>query len=333
LILIPNAKLYETWESEIKNHTENFDCVLYDKKLKNEIKRNTIVISTLGRMRDHPIANNWIYVVIDECLSVQNKEALHTEEALRQIMSSQYGVLLLSATFFRSRFDKLYYMLKMLRTGLPLDIRYLDTILSETIVCNTFDTGRTWYVTEHKLYLSDAMQKKYDTVIETNKKKTDEEKYSMLVKFITDNCNYIDYFNQTIKKLEKERKDSKILIFTKSKEEAEKLAESNPNIGLYPDINKKHVCGSINAISHGINNLVGFDTILMRPCNFDVLPQCKGRLDRPGQKNKNLYLEYIYLDKTIEIAGMYKIALGNNFYDNYVLPLAEFYKIAIEGKI
>jgi hypothetical protein len=335
LILIPNAKLYDTWETEIKNHTDGFDCVLYDKKLKNDIKRNTIIISTLGRMRDHPIYNNWIFVVIDECLSVQNKEALHTEEALRQIMASQYGVLLCSATFFRSRFDKLYYMLKMLRTGLPLESKYLDTILSDTIICNTFDTGRKWYVTENKLYLDNKTQKKYNNIIENNKNKTDEEKYGLLTKFISDNCNYIDYFNDTIKNIsnDKNRKKSKILIFTKSKDEAINLAESNKNIGLYPDINKKHVCGSINSISHGINNLVGFDTIMMRPCNFDILPQCKGRLDRPGQLNTNLYLEYLYLDKTIEIAGMYKIAMGNNFYENYILPLSEFYKIAIDGVI
>jgi hypothetical protein len=333
LILTPNARLYDTWESEIKNHTQNFEYILYDGKLKKEIKRNTIVISTLGRMRDHPISNNWIYVVIDECLSVQNKEALHTEEALRQIMSSQYGICLLSATFFRSRIDKLYYMLKMLRSGLPLDHRYLDTILSESIICNNFNTDRTWYSTEHKLYLDNAQQKKYDSLLEKHKNKTDEEKYSILVKYIHDNCDYVSYFNQTIKKLEKERKDCKILIFTKSKNEAEKLAESNKNIGLYPDIKQKHVCGSITELAHGINNLVIFDTILMRPPNFDILPQCKGRLDRPGQKSKNLYLEYLYLDKTIEIAGMYKIAMGNNFYENHILPLAEFYKIAIEGKI
>ena len=249
------------------------------------------MISTLGRMRDHPISNNWIYVVIDECLSVQNKEALHTEEALRQIMSSQYSTLLMSATFFRSRIDKLYYMIKMLRTGLPLDNRYLDTILNESIICNNFNTDRTWYVTEHKLYLDDKQQKDYDKLLEKHSRKTDEEKYSILVKFIYDNCNYVDYLNSTIKKLEKERKKCKILIFTKSKNEAEKLAESNKDIGLYPDIEHKHVCGSITELAHGINNLVGFDTILMRPPNFDLLPQCKGRLDRPGQKSKNLYLE------------------------------------------
>jgi hypothetical protein len=245
-------------------------------------------------------------------------------------MSSQYGVLMLSATFFRSRFDKLYQMLKMLRTGLPIDSKYLDTILNDTIICNTFDTNRVWYVTEHKLTLSVEMQKKYDLLLENNNKKTDEEKYGMMVKFINDNCDYISYFNEKIKNLEKERKNTKILIYAKSKKEAENISQHNDNIGLYPDIAKKHVVVSYCDGTYGLNNLVEFNTILTRPPPPDNIPQMKGRLDRPGQKNNKLYLEYMYLDKTIEIAGMYKISMANNFYDNYILPLAEFYKIALE---
>jgi Mimiviridae putative helicase len=332
LVLTPNITLYDTWKNEIEKHTSGFEYILYDgKKLKNNIQRNTIIISTLGRMRDHPINNNWIFVVIDECLSVQNKDALHTEEALRQIISSQYGVLLLSATFFRSRFDKLYYMLKMLRTGLPLDSKYLDTILNETIICNTFDTNRMWYVNEYKLYLTPIQQKKYDNLIEINKKKTDEEKYGILIKFIADNCDYVGYFHDRIKELEKNKKNCKIVIYAKSKQEAEDI--STKTIGLYPDISKRHVVGAYSNMTVGVNNLTEFDTILTRPPNADAIPQMKGRLDRPGQKNKNLYLEYIYLDKTIEIAGMYKIAMANSFYDNYILPLSEFYKIALKGKV
>jgi hypothetical protein len=331
LVLTPNDKLYDTWKDEINKHTDNFDCKLNTcKPLKKSIKRNSIVVSTLGRMRDHPINHNWIFVVIDECLSVQNKETLHTEEALRQIMSSQYGVLMLSATFFRSRFDKLYYMLKMLRTGLPLESKYLDTILNETIICNVSETNKSWYTTEHKLYLTDKQQKKYSELLEVNKKKTDEEKYSILVKYINNECDYIKYFHDKVKELEKQRKDCKILIFTKSKKEAEEI--SNDEIGLYPDITKRHVCVSYANGTYGLNNLVEFNTLLTRPPAPDNIPQMKGRLDRPGQKAKDLYLEYIYLDKTIEIGGIYKIAMANNFYDNYILPLSEFYKVALNGK-
>jgi hypothetical protein len=163
--------------------------------------------------------------------------------------------------------------------------------------------------------------------------KTDEEKYNILAKFIYDKCDYIKYFNKIIEKIEKERKDSKILIYTKSKKEAEDLSNSNKNIGLYPDITKRHVVGSITEISYGVNNLIDYNTILERPPQPDIIPQQKGRLDRGNNKNKNLFIEYLYLDNTIEIAGMYKIAMANNFYDNYILPLSEFYKIAINGKL
>lgn len=42
---------------------------------------------------------------------------------------------MMSATFFRSRFDKLFYMLKMLRSGLPEVKDYLDCILNESMIC------------------------------------------------------------------------------------------------------------------------------------------------------------------------------------------------------
>ena len=45
----------------------------------------------------------WDLVVIDECLSIQNDTALQTMEAWRQVASSRAGVLMLSATFFRSQ--------------------------------------------------------------------------------------------------------------------------------------------------------------------------------------------------------------------------------------
>ncbi len=43
-----------------------------------EIEANSIIITTLARNREHPIMNSWILVVIDECLSVQNRGALQT---------------------------------------------------------------------------------------------------------------------------------------------------------------------------------------------------------------------------------------------------------------
>ncbi len=50
----------------------------------------------------------------------------------------------MSATFFRSRFDKLFYMLKMLRSGIPEEHDYLDAILNESMVCFIEENGRKW---------------------------------------------------------------------------------------------------------------------------------------------------------------------------------------------
>ena len=48
------------------------------------IDGNSVVTSTLARVREHPFAKSaWDLVVIDECLSVQNYTALQTAEAWR----------------------------------------------------------------------------------------------------------------------------------------------------------------------------------------------------------------------------------------------------------
>ena len=76
LVLLPTTQLYKTWKDEITKHTKNFHIIEQKQngKLTDKIQFNSIVISTLARMREHPIDCNWILVVIDECLSVQNKD-------------------------------------------------------------------------------------------------------------------------------------------------------------------------------------------------------------------------------------------------------------------
>jgi hypothetical protein len=70
----------------------------------------------------------------------------------------------------------------------------------------------------------------------------------------------------------------------------------------------------------------------MRPPAPDLLPQIKGRLDRHGQKNKELYITYIVLSNTIEEASLDRLNLAQNFYKNHIMPLSEFYKLAITYK-
>ena len=153
----------------------------------------------------------------------------------------------------------------------------------------------------------------------------------LLNKYIYDNINYTKYFEERIKEIENDRPNCKILIYARSKEEADKM--TSKNIGRYPDITKKHVVVSYSEGTYGLNDLVIFDTILTRPPNPDALPQMKGRLDRSGQKASILYLEYILIKNTIEEALLIRLDVANNFYNSHIMPLAEFYELAVTSSL
>ncbi|AYV78965.1 MAG: DEAD/SNF2-like helicase, partial [Edafosvirus sp.] len=331
LVLLPTTKLYKTWNDEINKHTEGFDVIEQKANgfLNKMPKQNSIVLSTLGRTREHPLDYPWQLVVIDECLTVQNKDSLQTESAWRQVACSQFGTLMMSAGFFRSRFDKLFYMLKMLQSGLPEKIEYLDTILSECIVCNISENSRKWITNITKYKLPNELRIKYDKIASQNK--AYEKLYIELTKFLYDNCDYISYFINKIKKLEEKDEDCKILIYAKSKEEANAIAECG-KINRYPDMssNYKHTVVSYNEGTYGLNDLVSHNTILMRPYLPDLLFQMKGRLDRPGQQKDILNLEYILIENTIEEAWLYRLEMAQNFHNKFIMPLAEFYELAVK---
>lgn len=329
VVLLPTEKLFDTWKTEIQKHTKGFHVIeqYANGKLTDDINLNSIVITTMGRCRDHPIINSWLLTIIDECLTVQNKEALQTEEAWRQSSYSQFGVLMLSATFFRSRFEKMLYMLSMLNTGLPETSDYLDTILSESILCNLGESQRKWIVNTNEIFLDKIKQKQYDEISLKYSEIGFEKVFHLLDKFIRDNVNYIKIFEQMIDSIIDKKKNAKILIYASSKEEANNVSKIK-NVGRYPDIKKTHVVVSYAEGTYGLNNLVEFDTILTRPPEPDKLPQMKGRLDRPGQKNDILHLEYVLIKNTIEDVYLYKLEVANNFYGQHILPLAEYYKMA-----
>lgn len=341
LVLLPNEKLYKTWEDEIKKHCKNVNYIIQtskgtlekynvsnNKMDNNDIDINSIVITTMGRCRDKPISNNWLVVVIDECLTVQNKQAQQTISAWKQVLCSQYGVIMLSATFFRTRFEKLYYMLKILQTGLPENKEYLDTILAESIVCYLSKNNRKWIVNFNRNKLPTNEREQYEII--KRKNITSDKMYTELSKIIHSN-NYVQYFKKVINQLDSKKEiNHKCLIYAKSKEEVEEIANSIENVGIYPDIYKKHVVISYNDGVYGLNNLIEFNTIVTRIPYPDLLPQMKGRLDRPNQKSNMLYLEYILLADTIEEGHLLRLELNNNFYRNYIMPLSELYDIAIK---
>ena len=289
--------------------------------------RLRFLITTMGRMREHPIHHLWFQVIIDECLTVQNKDALQTKEAWRQSMVARHGVYMMSATFFRSRFDKLYYMLKILRTQLPETKEYLDTILANTIVCNIPVKGREWKEDIHGYKLTSSLQEKYDKVRNNSTKLRSAEKiYIELTSFISEHVDYIKLFEKTLTALPVGRR---CLVYSKSRTEAEKIAKRIKSITRYPDKSGKHVVISYTEGTYGLNDLTGYNTIVTRPPEPDKLPQMKGRINRPGQKEDILYLEYIIIKNTIEEASHLRLQLANQFHNSHILPLAEFYQLAI----
>ena len=59
------------------------------------------------------------------------------------------------------------------------------------------------------------------------------------------------------------------------------------------------------------------------------MPQMKGRIDRPNQKDNVLYLEYFIIENTIEEASLIRLDIANNFMNAHIMPLAEFYDLAL----
>jgi len=332
VIMVPSTKLYKTWVDEINKHTNGIHVVtqnangsLSDKNGEiDDIQFNSFVITTMGRMREHPLEYPWQFVIIDECLTVQNKDALQTCEAWRQTICSQYGVLMLSATFFRTRFDKLLYMLQMLQSGLPSSKEYLNTILNEHIVCFVPEKTRKWSTRITKFELDDITRKNYDKILRSEL--SSKDMYVKLSKFLYDNLDYVNFFHEKINEMTKD-KTIKILIYARSKKEADNI--TCKKIGRYPDISKKHVVLTYAEGTYGLNDLIKYNTILTRPPEPDKLPQMKGRLDRYGQTEEQLKIEYIIIKNTIEEALIWRLEIANIFYKNYIIPLAEFYEVAI----
>ena len=326
LVLVPGNKLLPTWEEEINKHTKGFQVVNYMKEVPN-IKSNTLILTTVGRIRDHPLEHNWLLVVIDECLSVQNKNALQTEQAFIQSLSSRH-VIMMSATFFRARFDKLYYMLKMLHTGLPSDRLYLNAILSESIVAQISSIKRKWKSNIHKFTLDNASRKQYGKIEKSDL--STELKYAKLNSLLTSDNDMKESIVKQLGKLIRKLDKRKCLLYARSKAEAQYWSE-NLDIPVYPK-KSTHCIVTLNDGTYGLNDLVCYDTLIIQPPSPDKLPQIKGRLDRPGQKKDLLYIEYFIVENTIEEGLLLRLEMASQFVHNYIMPLAKFYDISLHWK-
>ena len=73
-------------------------------------------------------------------------------------------MLLLSATFFRSHYAKLFYMIRMLRSTLPRTEAFLTALLSEHVVCYVPASRRRWALRRVGVELPADLAAAYTTV-------------------------------------------------------------------------------------------------------------------------------------------------------------------------
>jgi hypothetical protein len=329
LVLVYNESLVETWRSEIQKHTEGFHFVTQDStgRLSDPLGRNSVLVTTLGRMRDTPVTRRWHLVVIDECLSVQNANALWTQEAWKQVACSQRGVLLLSATFFRTRFNELFYLLRMLRTGLPECREYLDAILSESIVCHLPHTTPWKWVEEVRLLPLDAdTRREYEQIKRANGPA--KMIYGRLDSLLVQRFNFTPHVHALLEKLDE---SSRALIFARSEDEARNLAGSRADeIGLFPDTTKRHVVTTTAKAGRGVNTLTCCNVLITRPVVPDLVPQMRGRLARPGQQHTELRWVWMVIEQTIEQAKLDQNKMAEKFHEEHIVPLANFYQHAVQ---
>jgi len=339
LVLTPTITLLSTWEDEIKKHTKDFIVLIqqsdgsfllgYAKKKISAADAapwlsaaNAIVVTTLGRARDHPFHKQWSFVVIDECTSVQNDSALQTAEAWRQIISSSYGVLMLSATFFRSRYSKLFYMIRMLQSPIPRTEPYLNALLHERIICHVPNVRREWKIKYCAIELDAALRKAYNEILALDQ--TKKAIYAQIVSFLQQKFNVIRHLIEAAEDLQSSY-GRKVLIFARSKEQKEELLRDRrlpPQTSVY----------TLQEGSHGLNLQFDCDAIVTQPVTGDFLEQMKGRIDRPGQVHDTLHLSFVYAKDTIQEFQLANLNICNGFVKQYLMPYSQaFQTMALGG--
>lgn len=222
----------------------------------------------------------------------------------------------------------MFFMLKMLRSGLPEERDYLDCILNESMICYIKEKTRKWVTNVNRFILPENLRKGYEEI--KSKNLSFEKLYKLLENYVYEHFSIMPDLKSLVKTLEKEQE--KVLIYAKSKDEADKMAAEIANVSRFPDISGNHVAVAYSEGTYGLNNLVKFTCILTRPPEPDKLPQMKGRLDRPGQLKDNLRLEYFLIGDTVEEGLLVRLEIANKFLNEYIMPLAKFYEIAVGKK-
>jgi 3-methyladenine DNA glycosylase/8-oxoguanine DNA glycosylase/superfamily II DNA or RNA helicase len=382
LVMLPTKTLIKEWLLEIATHTKGFhvieqreDGTLFSMtyaKTNPPIDGNSLIISTLDRVCRHPFARQsaWDFVVIDECLSVQNAAAKRAPSAWRQIEVSTCGVLMLSATFFRSKYESLFYMIRMLRSPLPRTMEWLPATIHEHIVCQIPETDRSWKMESEMVPLPKTSFDKYRNMIDAygrlrlNSRGEREDGRAFWTKLevflrkhfegreegggYSSTSVMAEAFIKVSRRLLRAKR--RPLIFADTENEAyhleDRLQKAGINARMWQAIASERIASSSKQSNHaasgsdrigvivavktiegqGVNMQAHADCIVCRPTLGDHLEQMKGRIDRPGQKEKNLLLVVVVAEHTIEETKFANIRLAGNFFRQYIAPVAKKYR-------
>ena len=374
LVLVPNSDLISEWVQQILRHSTGVHVVVQQqtgylisrgisnggkppkahdctrRTLKSQellqnykVDENTIVISTLGRLRDKPFVSQpgWDFVVIDECLSVQNDSALQTVEAWRQVTASRCGVLMLSATLFRSRMSKLFYMIRMLRSSLPRTDSYLPALLAEHIICYLPERTRTWEIKYQPVSLTPEARAVYESRLSAALRGQRDARIvfgelKTVLRDMWEGSCLLEATQSEINRLESN--DKNVLLYANSESQLDSLTSklSSSRVWSHGEPSKPKGKGplivTVQRGAYGLNLQKEANVIICRPQPGDLIEQMKGRIDRPGQETKNLTLVVLYAENTIEEAEAANIRLCGSFFRQYIDPLSRsFQECAIEA--
>ena len=370
LVLVPNTDLVTEWIQQALLHTSGVHIVAQQQtgylisrgvtnggkppKAHASTRRNapggkvdasTIVVSTLGRLRDKPFVSQvgWDMVIVDECLSVQNDTALQTVEAWRQVSASRCGVLMLSATFFRSRMSKLFYMIRMLRSALPRTEGYLPALLAEHIICYLPERTRSWKLQYTPVPLTADASSVYESRLSSAARSQKDSRlvYGELKTVIRDmweGTDLVAAVDAECRRLQAQGR--KVLIFANSERELAAVVKKCKGARTWRDGKASTKAGTGPLVvttqrgAYGLNLQQEADAVICRPQAGDLIEQMKGRVDRPGQVAKELVLCIVYARDTVEEVEAANIRLCGAFFRQYLDPLSRlFQEKAVEASM
>jgi len=357
LILLPTNALTTEWAQQIFFHTRGVHVLQQDKSgflkskgvsnagaparkiprdQKARIDSDCIVLTTLGRAREHPFnCTGWDMVVIDECISVQSETALQSAAAWRQCLASRCGVMMLSATMYRSKLSALFYLIRMLRSSLPRTEPYLSTLLSEHAIVALPENPRKWSMKFKPVPLGEEIEQRYRSTVEESFHGGQDVRnlFVELKNFLRENYEKTSAIKAIVDEVQFMR-DKKLtpLVFAVSEKEKAFLLEQIPNsesLQSTSDLSKLKkgsqrpvLVVTVREGSHGLNLQDRADAIITRPQPGDLIEQMKGRIDRPGQVKKNLALTVVVAHNTIEEAEAANVRLCGAFFRAYLDPLS-----------